>query len=252
MISSREDWVISRQRIWGVPIPIIYNEDNSPITDINVILGIADKFEKNGSGIWYTWDAKDLLPEGYTNIKSPNNNFTKEKDIMDVWFDSGTSYKVLSRRGLGFPADLYLEGSDQYRGWFNSSLITSVATTSKAPYKTIVSHGFVLDGNGLKMSKSVGNTIDPLKIINKDGADLLRLWVSSVYYNADVRISNDMLTQVAESYRKIRNTFKFILGNLFDFDPSKYVYFPMRGALNRAITIKCDLVINECLMPMKL
>ena len=167
MIKERGDWCISRQRVWGVPIPIFYNEDGSEIVDYDVMMHVAKLFREHGSDIWFKWDAKDLLPEGYSNPASPNGNFTKEEDIMDVWFDSGSTHTgVLVERGLKFPADIYLEGSDQYRGWFNSSLICSVAVHGISPYQQIVSHGFVLDGKGLKMSKSMGNVIDPLKVID--------------------------------------------------------------------------------------
>lgn len=222
MIKDRGDWCISRQRVWGVPIPIFYNEDGSEIIDYDVIMHVAKLFREHGSNIWFDKTAKELLPLGYTNSKSPNGLFTKEEDIMDVWFDSGSSHTgVLVERGYNYPADLYLEGSDQYRGWFNSSLITGVAVYGKAPYKKLVSHGFVLDGKGMKMSKSIGNTIDPNKMIRLHGSDVLRLWVASVDYTEDVRISDDIIAQVKESYRKIRNTYRFMLGNLFDFDYSK-------------------------------
>lgn len=222
MIRDRGDWCISRQRAWGVPLPIFYNEDGSPILDYDIIMHIADIFEKDGSNAWFERDAKDLLPEGYTNPASPNGNFKKETDIMDVWFDSGSSHTgALIARGLPYPADIYFEGSDQYRGWFNSSLITGVAVYGKAPYKTVISHGFTMDGNGIKMSKSIGNTIDPLKLISLHGTDILRLWCASVDYTEDVRLSDDLVKQVKESYRKIRNTYKFILGNLNGFDYEK-------------------------------
>lgn len=222
MIKDRGDWCISRQRVWGVPIPIFYNEDGSEIVDYDVIMHVASLFREHGSNVWFERTAKELLPVGYTNVASPNGNFTKEEDIMDVWFDSGSSHTgVLLERGLPYPADVYLEGSDQYRGWFNSSLICGVAVHNQAPYKQVVSHGFVLDGKGLKMSKSQGNVVDPLKLIAKDGSDILRLWVASVDYKEDVRISDEIIEGVKESYRKIRNTYRFMLGNLSDFDPKK-------------------------------
>ncbi len=221
MIEGRGDWCISRQRVWGVPLPIFYNEDGSPILDYDVMMHVADLFREHGSNYWFMKDAKDLLPEGYTNPASPNGKFTKEQDIMDVWFDSGTTHTgVLCARGLDYPADMYLEGSDQYRGWFNSSLICGVAMHGKSPYKTCVSHGFTLDGKGNKMSKSLGNGVDPLVEINKRGADVLRLWAASTDYTEDVRIGDEILKQVQESYRKIRNTYKFILGNLNNFAPN--------------------------------
>lgn len=222
MIHDRGDWCISRQRVWGVPIPIFYNEDGSEIVDYDVMMHVADLFRKYGSNIWFEKEAKDLLPEGYTNPASPNSNFTKEEDIMDVWFDSGSTWNgVLIEQGLPYPSDMYLEGSDQYRGWFNSSLICGVAVTGKAPYKELVSHGFTLDGNGNKMSKSLGNVIVPADMVRLHGSDILRLWVASTDYTEDVRISDDLIKQVKESYRKIRNTYKFMLGNLKDFNYTK-------------------------------
>jgi isoleucine--tRNA ligase len=222
MIYDRGDWCISRQRVWGVPIPIFYNEDGSEIVDYDVMMHVADLFRKYGSNVWFEKEAKDLLPEGYTNPASPNGNFTKEEDIMDVWFDSGSTWNgVLIEKGLPYPSDMYLEGSDQYRGWFNSSLICGVAVTGKAPYKELVSHGFTLDGNGNKMSKSLGNVIVPADMVRLHGSDILRLWVASTDYTEDVRISDDLIKQVKESYRKIRNTYKFMLGNLKDFDYTK-------------------------------
>lgn len=222
MIHDRGDWCISRQRVWGVPIPIFYNEDGSEIVDYDVMMHVADLFRKYGSNVWFEKEAKDLLPEGYTNPASPNGNFTKEEDIMDVWFDSGSTWNgVLIEQGLPYPSDMYLEGSDQYRGWFNSSLICGVAVTGKAPYKELVSHGFTLDGKGNKMSKSLGNVIVPADMVGLHGSDILRLWVASTDYTEDVRISDDLIKQVKESYRKIRNTYKFMLGNLKDFDYTK-------------------------------
>lgn len=221
MFRDREDWCISRQRSWGVPIPVFYGEDGTPIITDETISHVAKLFREHGSNIWFEKEAKELLPEGFTSEHSPNGQFTKENDIMDVWFDSGSSHEaVLIERGLDRPADIYLEGSDQYRGWFNSSLTTSVAISGKAPYKNIVSHGMVLDGNGRKMSKSQGNVMDPSKVIKQLGTDILRFWVSSVDYQADVRISDEILKQISESYRKIRNTIRFLLGNLNDFDPA--------------------------------
>lgn len=218
MIKDRGDWCISRQRTWGVPIPIFYCEDGTSVIDQKVFDHVSALFREFGSNVWFERDEKDLLPEGYTNEHSPNGIFKKEKDIMDVWFDSGSSHTgVLVERGLGYPADLYFEGSDQYRGWFNSSLIIGTAVHGKAPYKTVLSHGFTLDGKGLKMSKSGGNAVDPIKTINKWGADILRLWATTVDFQSDVRISDDILKKVSESYRKVRNTMRFLLGNLNDF-----------------------------------
>lgn len=223
MVRDREDWCISRQRIWGVPIPVFYGEDQTPIITDETIAHVANLFKEHGSNVWFEREAKELLPEGFTSEHSPNGEFTKEMDIMDVWFDSGSSHEGVleARHDLRRPADLYLEGSDQYRGWFNSSLSTAVAVTGRSPYESVLSHGFALDGQGRKMSKSVGNVVLPSKIMKQYGADILRLWVASVDYQADVRVSDDIIKQTAEGYRKIRNTFRFLLGNINDFDPMK-------------------------------
>lgn len=222
MIRDRGDWVISRQRVWGVPLPIFYAEDGTPILDPALIEHVADLFAEHGSDIWFEKEATDLLPQGYSNEHSPNGIFTKETDIMDVWFDSGSSHEgVLKERDyLNFPADVVLEGSDQYRGWFNSSLITSVAVNHKAPYKRVISQGFALDGNGDKMSKSIGNTIVPEEIVKDMGAEIIRLWVTSVDTSADVRVSKDILAKTSDTYRKIRNTMRFLLANTDDFNPT--------------------------------
>ena len=221
MVRDRGDWCISRQRVWGVPIPVFYAENGEAIITDETIQHVSELFRKYGSNIWFEKDAKELLPEGFEHPGSPNGIFTKETDIMDVWFDSGSTHQgvLAERKELKRPADLYLEGSDQYRGWFNSSLTTAVAVTGKAPYKSVLSHGFVNDGEGRKMSKSIGNVIVPAKIIQQYGAEIIRLWVASVDYQSDVRISDDILKQVSEVYRKIRNTFRFLLGNLADFHP---------------------------------
>jgi isoleucyl-tRNA synthetase len=218
MIKDREEWCISRQRVWGVPIPAFYAEDGTPILDPLVIRHVASIFNQEGSNAWFEKEAHELLPQGFSHPGSPNGVFTKETDIMDVWFDSGTSH----HGGLlpfGYPegqVDLYLEGSDQYRGWFNSSLSTYVSTHGKAPYKMVFSHGFINDEAGQKMSKSKGNGIDPNDIMNQMGADILRLWVASVEVNQDVPISQNILKQVSEQYRKIRNTLRFLLANISD------------------------------------
>ncbi|EPD52865.1 isoleucyl-tRNA synthetase 1 [Paenisporosarcina sp. HGH0030] len=221
MVRDRGDWCISRQRVWGVPIPVFYAEDGEPILTEETIAHVSKMFREHGSTVWFEREAKDLLPEGFTHPNSPNGRFTKETDIMDVWFDSGSSHQAVldEREDLSYPADLYLEGSDQYRGWFNSSLTTSVAISGHAPYKGLLSHGFTLDGEGRKMSKSIGNVIDPAKVMNQLGADILRLWVASVDYTADVRVTDSNFKQVAEVYRKIRNTFRFLHGNVSDFNP---------------------------------
>lgn len=223
MVEGRGDWVISRQRAWGVPLPVFYAENGQPILSSETTKHVADIFEKHGSNVWYEWEAEDLLPEGFTHPDSPNGEFTKETDIMDVWFDSGSSHEAVlrGREDLKFPADMYLEGSDQYRGYFNSSLTTSVAINGEAPYRSVLSQGFVLDGEGRKMSKSVGNVIAPKDVIRQMGADIIRLWVSTVDYTSDVRVSMDILKQVSESYRKIRNTLRFLIANTSDFNPEK-------------------------------
>ncbi|EMC0271395.1 isoleucine--tRNA ligase [Staphylococcus pseudintermedius] len=222
MIRDRGEWVISRQRVWGVPLPVFYAENGDIIMTKETVYHVADLFEQHGSNIWFERDAKDLLPEGFTHPGSPNGEFTKEQDIMDVWFDSGSSHRGVleTRPELSFPADMYLEGSDQYRGWFNSSITTSVATRGRSPYKMLLSHGFVMDVEGKKMSKSLGNVIVPDTIVKQKGADIARLWVSSVDYLADVRISDEILNQVADVYRKIRNTLRFLLGNINDYNPA--------------------------------
>ncbi|HBV04277.1 MAG TPA: isoleucine--tRNA ligase [Staphylococcus sp.] len=222
MIRDRGEWVISRQRVWGVPLPVFYSENGDIIMTEATINHVADLFEKHGSNVWFEREAKDLLPEGFTHEGSPNGVFTKETDIMDVWFDSGSTHRGVleTRPELSYPADIYIEGSDQYRGWFNSSITTSVATRGISPYKMLLSHGFVMDGEGKKMSKSLGNVIVPDKIVKQMGADIARLWVSSVDYLADVRISNEILKQTSDVYRKIRNTFRFLLGNVNDFNPA--------------------------------
>ncbi len=224
MVKDRSDWCISRQRTWGVPIPIFYCEDcGAEIINDETIKNISDIFRAEGADAWYAREASELLPDGYKCPKCGSTHFKKETDIMDVWFDSGSTHAaVLDQRDyLKFPADIYLEGADQYRGWFQSSLLTSVATKGIAPYKTIVTHGWVVDGEGKKMSKSLGNTISPEEIVNQYGADILRLWVASSDYHADIRISKDILKQLSEAYRKIRNTARFILGCINDFDPDK-------------------------------
>ena len=247
MIRDRGDWVISRQRAWGVPLPIFYAEDKTPIMTEETIEHVAKLFEEHGSVIWWERDAKDLLPEGFTHPGSPNGEFTKETDIMDVWFDSGSSWNgvVVNRPELTYPADLYLEGSDQYRGWFNSSLITSVANNGVAPYKQLLSQGFALDGKGEKMSKSLGNTIAPSDVEKQFGAEILRLWVTSVDTTNDVRISMDILSQVSESYRKIRNTLRFLIANTSDFNPTTdAVAFEDLRSVDQYMTIRFNQLVK--------
>ncbi len=222
MVAERGDWCISRQRTWGVPIPIFYCECGEAIIDETTTAAVAAAFRAGGSDVWWSKKPDELLPTGYSCSKCGGSNFTKETDIMDVWFDSGVSHAAVlqERDNLRWPADLYLEGSDQHRGWFQSSLSTSIAAFGTAPYSSVLTHGFVVDGDGKKMSKSLGNVMEPEKVIKQYGADILRMWVTSTEYRGDIRISGDILKQLSEAYRRIRNTARFILGNLEDFDPA--------------------------------
>lgn len=224
MIAERSDWCISRQRTWGVPIPIFYCQDcHTEIINDKTIAKIQELVRQYGTDVWFAKDVAELIPEGLTCPKCGSTHFRKETDIMDVWFDSGSSHRgvIGLREELQYPADLYLEGSDQHRGWFNSSLCTAIATNGTAPYKAVLTHGFFVDEQGRKMSKSLGNGIDPQEIIDDMGADILRLWVSSADYRNDVTVSKGILKQVSETYRKIRNTFRYLLGSIYDFDEQK-------------------------------
>lgn len=221
MVADRHDWCISRQRVWGVPIPIFYCEDcNEHLVNDDTINAVADLFAKEGSDAWWAHSAEEILPQGTKCPKCGGTHFRKESDIMDVWFDSGSSHAAVCKTQpeLAWPADMYLEGSDQHRGWFQSSLLTSVATEGKAPYRAVLTHGYVVDGEGRKMSKSVGNTVAPQEVIAQYGADIIRLWAASSDYKADIRISKEILKQLSEVYRKIRNTIRYILGNTNDFN----------------------------------
>ncbi|MGQ9616044.1 MAG: isoleucine--tRNA ligase [Spirochaetota bacterium] len=222
MVENRSDWCISRQRTWGVPLPIFYCKSckREVINDIT-LKAVEALFAKEGSDSWFIREPEEILPEGYTCPHCGNSGFVKEKDIMDVWFDSGSSHAAVleTRRELSWPADLYIEGSDQHRGWFQSSLLTAVAARGKAPYRAVLTHGFTVDGEGKKMSKSLGNTIAPEEIIDKYGADIIRLWAVSSDYSVDIRISNEILEQLVDAYRKLRNTIRFMLGNLNGFNP---------------------------------
>ncbi len=222
MVKDRNDWCISRQRRWGVPIPIVYCKDcGKPIINDETVKAISELFRKEGSDAWYVKDTSEFLPEGFKCDECGCTEFIKEQDILDVWFDSGVTHAAVmgQRPELKWPADLYLEGADQYRGWFQSSLLTSVACGNPAPYKAVCTHGWVVDGEGKKQSKSLGNVILPSEIIDQYGADILRIWVASSDYHADIRISKDILKQLSEAYRKIRNTARYILGNLDGFNP---------------------------------
>ena len=228
MVEQRPDWCISRQRIWGVPIVAFYCEKCGKVIYSKELADhVADIFEKESADAWYEKSAKELLPEGFKCPECGGEDFRKEMDILDVWFDSGSSHAaVLERRPeLSWPADMYLEGSDQHRGWFQASLLHSCGTRGRAPYLSVLTHGFTLDEKGYKMSKSVGNVVSPLDVVKKFGADILRLWVASENFTEDVRISDNILRQVAEVYKKIRNTFRFMLGNLKDFTPEKALLY---------------------------
>ena len=220
MVRDRSDWCISRQRTWGVPIPIIYCKDcGKPIVTDETIKAISDLFRKEGADAWWTREVNEFIPDT-VKCECGCHEFTKEYDIMDVWFDSGVSHAAVMDEydSLSWPADLYLEGADQYRGWFQSSLLTSVVYKGKAPYKAVCTHGWVVDGQGKTMHKSLGNGIDPAEIIDQYGADILRLWVASSDYHSDIRISKEILGQLSDAYKKIRNTARFILGNLSNGD----------------------------------
>jgi len=223
MIAERQDWCISRQRVWGVPIPIFYcTTCNEAIINRDTIDAVSELFTAEGSDAWFAREAAEILPQGFECEHCSGSEFRKETDTMDVWFDSGSSHDAVleTRDELSWPADLYLEGSDQYRGWFHSSLLTAVATRGEPPYRAVLSHGWVVDGEGKKMSKSLGNVIAPEQIIKQYGADILRLWVSSADFTSDIHLSNDILKQLIEVYRKIRNTTRFLLGSCSDFNPA--------------------------------
>ena len=222
MVADRADWCISRQRIWGVPMPAFYCDCGESIVSPDTIERVAQLFGEEGSNAWFKKSAAELLPPGFTCPACGGDNFRKETDTMDVWFDSGVSHRAVltNRENLSWPCDLYLEGSDQHRGWFQSSLSTSVATTGLPPYRAVLTHGMVVDGEGKKMSKSLGNVVSPDEVWDQYGADVLRLWVASAEFRGDVRISGDILKQLSDAYRRIRNTARFMLGNLHDFDPA--------------------------------
>ena len=224
MISERSDWCISRQRVWGVPIPIFYCDDcGADIVTPETIAHVAALFREHGSNVWFDREAKDLLPQGFVCPKCGKAHFSKETDIMDVWFDSGSTWAAVAaeRPYLKYPADLYLEGGDQYRGWFQSSMLTSIAVNGVAPYKQIATHGWTVDGEGKAMHKSLGNAVSPDEVIKEYGADMLRLWVASADYTQDMRISKDIMKQLSQAYLKIRNTARYMRGNLAGFDPDK-------------------------------
>ena len=251
MVASRTDWCISRQRAWGVPIPVFYCEDcgEAIVTD-ETIENVANIFEKESSDAWVKRTTAELLPSGFKCPKCGSVHLTKESDIMDVWFDSGITWRaVVEKRSEQLkhtPVDMYLEGSDQYRGWFQSSLLTSVATQEKSPYKSVLTHGFVMDGEGKKMSKSIGNVVTPQEIIKVYGTDILRLWAASVDYRNDTKIGDNIIKQLAEIFKKTRNTARFLLGNIFDFDPAvDYVKYEDLKPIDKFALHKLNKVIAE-------
>lgn len=249
MVTERKNWCISRQRKWGVPIPIFFCEEcGEPIINEKIMNSVAEIFGKEGSDAWFIRDSSYFIPEEFKCTKCGNSRFIKETDIMDVWFDSGVTHEVVcnEKNSLKWPADLYLEGADQYRGWFQSSLLTSVASRGGAPYKAVATHGWVVDEEGKKQSKSQGNGVAPSDVINKYGADILRLWAASSDYHCDIKISNNILKQISESYRKIRNTARYIIGNLYDFNPNKdMVELSNLCSLDKWAVARLNEVINK-------
>ena len=248
MVEDRADWCISRQRTWGVPIPMFYCEEcgKEYITDES-IKKIQAIFREKGSNSWFDLTPEELMPEGATCPECGHTKFKKETDIMDVWFDSGTSHQgVLVERGLPYPADLYLEGADQYRGWFQASILTSVAVNGISPYKEVLTHGWTVDGEGRKMSKSLGNGISPQEIIKEYGADILRLWVLASDYKTDVSLSKEILRQISESYRKMRNTARYILGNIADYNPEEVVEYKDLLEIDKWALLRLNKMVKEC------
>ena len=249
MIKGRNDWCISRQRTWGVPLPIFYCKDcEEPYVTDESIKKIQEIFREKGSNAWYDMPEEELMPESAKCEKCGCTHFKKETDIMDVWFDSGSTHQsVLVERGIPYPADLYLEGNDQYRGWFQSSLLTSVATNGIAPYKEVLSCGFVVDGQGRKMSKSLGNGISPIDVCNKYGADILRLWALSADYTMDVSISDDILKGISDVYRKIRNTARYIIGNTSDYNPDEPVKYEDLLEIDKWALTRLNKLVKDCI-----
>jgi isoleucyl-tRNA synthetase len=224
IIATRPDWCVSRQRVWGVPIIVFYCEScNEPVLEKRFLDHVVSIFEKEGSDAWFQRSVEELLPSDARCPRCQGKSFRKESDILDVWFDSGSSAEaVLGKRDdLPWPADVYIEGGDQYRGWFHSSLLLGVGVHGGAPYRQVLTHGWTLDAQGKAMSKSLGNVIEPQGIIKDSGAEILRLWVASIEFKDDVRISKEMLVRLSEAYRKFRNTARFMLGNLYDFTPAE-------------------------------
>ena len=249
MISERNDWCISRQRKWGVPIPIFYcDQCGADIVTPETIARVSSLFREHGSNIWFEKTADELVPEGFVCPHCGGVHFSKETDIMDVWFDSGSTHAAVldEREDLSFPADVYLEGGDQYRGWFQSSMLTSIAAKGVAPYKQIITHGWTVDGEGKAMHKSLGNAVSPDEVIKDYGADMLRLWVSSADYTQDMRISKDIMKQLSQAYLKIRNTARYMLGNLSGFDPNAAVAPADMAGLDRWAVAQFNALVKAC------
>ena len=244
MIRERADWCISRQRRWGLPIPVFYCEDcGKPVSTPESIAKISALFDEHGSNVWFEKDAMELVPEGFTCPHCGGKHFTKETDTLDCWFDSGSTHysSLMHRTPELWPADVYLEGADQYRGWFQSSLLTSVGALDQgAPFKQVLTHGWVVDGQGRAMHKSLGNGVDPADLIKDFGADIVRLWAASSDYHADVRCSKEIFKQVAQNYLKFRNTARYCLGNLADFDPNNLVPAEELEELDKWVLTKLD------------
>ena len=247
MIQERSDWCISRQRTWGVPIPIFFcKKCKKPLINDDTISAVAALFREKGTSAWFDTDAADILPAG-TKCECGCSEFTKETDTMDVWFDSGSSHAAVleERDELAYPADLYLEGNDQYRGWFQSSMLTSIATKGVSPYKTVITHGMIVDEERQKMSKSKGNGMSPQEITQQYGADILRLWVSSSDYRADMKISKKMFKQLSQNYLKIRNTARYIMGNLNGFTLDQMVPYDQMLELDKWALMKCNELVGR-------
>jgi isoleucyl-tRNA synthetase len=250
MMTSRPDWCISRQRTWGVPIPAFQCRScGRTVADEGIAMHVASIYEKEGSDAWFLKDAGELLPEGTKCPSCGSTDLTKESDILDVWFESGASHGILGKKPeLGWPADVYVEGHDQYRGWFNSSLVIGVGVRGESPFRTCITHGFVLDEQGRAMSKSLGNVIEPEEVISKNGAEILRLWVAMLNYREDARFGGETLQRLVEAYRKVRNTWRFMLGNLYDFDPDRDRVGPeAMPALDRWILEKTERTVRRVL-----
>ncbi|MBN2168585.1 MAG: isoleucine--tRNA ligase, partial [Actinobacteria bacterium] len=268
MLEARPDWCISRQRSWGVPLPVLYCEscEKEMITD-QTLESIKSFIEENGADAWFTHDAKEIVPECPACVECGGTSFKKDENILDVWFESGISnIAVLQHRSeLEWPADLYVEGSDQHRGWFQSSLLLSMGYQEKPPYRAVMTHGFTVDGEGRKMSKSLGNVIDPKEVYSHMGADILRLWTATSDYSTDVPISDEILDRMKETYRRIRNTIRFLLGNTFDFDPQKdsvplekmeeidrYILSRLQGLIQKVTMLMDKWVIHQAIQALHL